>query len=150
MPLDYAWEKIIDLLSDDFLDKKAHDQWAEMEWDQARVPLVINWPAILQREAAGTYRAFAQRRDGVLTGYIGFHFWRPDRHITTLYVQEDTIWVVPGPHRGLMWADLWRHALKAIPRPAKVQGQARSARAGRVLQRLGLPPLEMIHSAYIE
>jgi hypothetical protein len=155
MPLTYGWEPLLGLLANDRLGELVKAHWAEIALDTDKVPLAVNWKLYLAREEQGTWRAFVARRDGKLAGYIGFHFHRPDRYQSTLYIQEDTIWVVPEEkNRGLVWASLWKHALSALPRPAKVQGKVRlkdsEARAGRILERLGLPAVEMLHSAYLE
>jgi hypothetical protein len=104
------------LLTRDNLAALAEEHWRAIALDQDTVPLAVDWHAYLDRERAGSWRAFTARRDGELVGYIGFHMHRPDRYRQTMFVQEDTIWVVPveGASRGLIWRALWREAIKAI------------------------------------
>jgi hypothetical protein len=75
--------------------------------------------------------------------------------------------------RGLVWRGLWREALKALPRPAKVQGKIRLNEAdallldntigrrwgkrriaflmaGAVLRSLGLSPVEVVFSTFLK
>jgi hypothetical protein len=158
--LTYAFEPLLDLLVNDRLGEKIKAHWTEIATDKTTVPLSVNWGAYLQREQAGSFRAFIARRDDVLVGYIGVNFFRPDRHTGTLYVRDETIWVVPdeGPgRRGLVWAGMWKALLPVLPRPCKVMAgltlsaDPRQAEVlGGLLRRLGLRPMEMVMGAYLE
>jgi hypothetical protein len=174
--ISYQFEPLIRLIGQDNLIQITQQHWSAIALDRDNVPLVVDWELYLSQERAGTWRAFTARRDGRLIGYIAFNFHFPTRYRTTLYVQEDTIWVVPdvGPlSRALIWRGLWREALKALPRPAKVQGKVRlgatdaallrgtigkrfgADRAvfmavGHVLRKLGLQPVEVVFSTFLK
>jgi len=128
----YQFERLIDLLCYDDLARITREHWAAIALNRRDVPLVVDWEAYLSAERAGTWRAFTARRDGRLIGYIAFNFQHPVRYRTTLYIQEDTIWIIPevGPMaRALIWRGLWKAALEALamqaPKPAVVYGKVR-------------------------
>ena len=156
--LTFGFQPILDLLVNDRLGDLVKTHWAEIGADRAAVPLAVNWGAVLQREAAGTLRAFTARRDGALVGYIGFNFFCPDRHTGTLYIRDETIWVVTTEaHRGLVWRAMWQAAVPMLPRPCKLMAGLTMGRDKRhtrvlakVLKRLGLRPMEMVMGAYLE
>ena len=172
----YQFEPLLRLIGYDDLMLITAEHWRAIALDQADVPLVVDWELYLSQERAGTWRAFTARRGGVLVGYIAFNFSHPTRYRTTLYVQEDTIWVVPDVNpvaRALIWRGLWKNALKALPRPCKVQGKIRlnpdeagilSRTIGRrfgperilflavggILRSLGLRPVEVLFSTVLK
>jgi hypothetical protein len=156
--LTFSFEPILDLLVNDRLGDLIKTHWAEIGADKATVPLSVSWLSVLQREAAGNLRVFTARRDGILIGYIGFNFFRPDRHTNTLYIRDETIWVVPSEaHRGLVWRAMWQAAVPMLPRPCKLMAGLTMGRDKRqtrvlakVLQRLGLRPMEMVMGTYLE
>jgi hypothetical protein len=155
-PLTFQWEPLSILLDNDNLDLLVRQHWREIALDHDTVPLDVDWEAYLDQEREGRWRAFVGRRAEKLVSYIPAHFHRPARYRSTLYIQEDTIWVVPDePDRGLVW---WRtvSAFKAaVPRPCKLQIKSRlrdgkTTTPSRILERLGLPAVEVLHSAYLE
>jgi hypothetical protein len=175
--ISYQVEPLIRLLCYDNLARITFEQWSAIALDRQDVPLVVDWEAYLAAERAGTWRAFTARDEaGQLLGYIAFTFQRPIRYRTTVYAQEDTIWIVPDAgafRRALIWRGLWREALKALPRPCKVFGKVRLGAAdarlmrntigkrhgaqrvlflmmGAVLRSLGLRPVEVVFSAFLK
>lgn len=172
----YGFEPLIRLLCYDNLARITQEHWQAIALDRGEVPLVVDWEAYLAAERAGSWRAFTARRGTQLIGYIAFNYQLPVRYRTTLYVQEDTIWIVPdvGPlARALIWRGLWRAALAALPRPCKVQGKVRLSASdarlmrntmgkrmgaqrllflgvGKILRSLGLEPVEVVFSAFLK
>ena len=167
----YGFEKLIDLLCYDDLARITREHWQAIALNRREVPLTVDWEAYLAAERAGTWRAFTARGDdGKLLGYIAFNYHLPIRYRTTLYIHEDTIWVIPEAgtmRRALIWRSLWREALAALPRPAVVYGKVRltetdakllrntigkrigAKRAlflavGLVMRSLGMEPVEMV------
>jgi hypothetical protein len=145
----YQWEPLKNLIDAGVKDEvKRH--WLEIGLDQEAVPLTVDWDAYARKERAGTWRVFTARRDDALIGYIAFHLHKPDRYVGTLFIQEDTIWIIQTErNRGLLWLALWRAALKVLPRPSLVQGKTRNTpegrRAAKLLKRLAFREIEAVH-----
>lgn len=158
MGLTFGFEPLLTLLVEDRLGELVKAHFAEIGADKSTVPLTVNWGAYLQREQGNTFRAFVARRDNALIGYIGLNFFRPDRHTGTLFVRDETIWVLPSEkRRGLVWRAMWRAVVPILPRPCKLMvGLTLTGPEGQVeilqgcLQRLGLKPAEMVMGAYLD
>lgn len=152
--IEYGFEPLATLL-DDGLDALAREHWRAIALDHSAVPLDVDWEAYARREQDGSWRAFTARRDGILVGYVGFFFFHPERYRSTLYINDDTIWVVPTErNRGLIWRGLVRAAMKELPRPAKLQFQVRVRHGGRVtariLENLGFELNTMLYSVLLK
>lgn len=152
MALIFDFEPLATLL-DDGLGEIVREHWAAIAVDQEDVPLDVDWEAYQRREDNGTWRGFTARRDGRIVGYVGFFLFRPERYQSTLYINEDTIWIVPDePNRGLLWYQLLKAAMAALPKPCKLQVKVRlqygGDRTGKLLERLGLVANEMIYTGY--
>ena len=147
--LTFQWEQLAKLLDEDGLAETVKRHHVEVGVDQDTVPLVIDWNAYLHKQAVGLWRPFTMRRDGVLAGYIAFHFHRPDRYQDTLFIQEDTIFIIEtNPRvRGLLWLRLWKEARDRMPRPCKLQGKVREDRLLPLVERqVGLRKIESVVS----
>ncbi len=151
--LSLGWEPLSGLLSDG-AGSLTRQHWEEIALDQDKVPLVIDWLALLQEEKIGRFRVFSARRAGKLIGYVSFRFFRPERYATTLYCNDDVFWLAPEERKGLTGYKLLRAAIAALPRPCKLQFKEKigfqDGRVGTLLERLGLEPVEMLYSAYLE
>lgn len=69
--------------------------WKEIALDQARVPLVPNYPEYLKREAEGQVLCVVLREAGRVVGYF-VGFIAPGLHyMTTLTLTMDIYWIHP-------------------------------------------------------
>lgn len=150
----YDFEPLSALL-DDGLDAMVREHWSAIALDQSDVPLSIDWAAYQAREDRGTWRGFTARRDGRLIGYVGFFLFRPERYQSTLFINEDTIWVRPEERaRALIWRSLIREAMARLPRPSKLQVKVRERFGGevtgRILESLGFERNEVLYSTFLK
>lgn len=150
LPLTFSWEPLAALL-DEGLDQIVLEHWREIARDQADVPLVVDWDEYQRQEDLGQWKAFVARRGDTMVAYIAFFLYHPARYQKTMYVCDDTVWVLPseGKNRGLVWYKLIKAAMAALPRPIKFQVKAREPRVEAILQRLGLKRSEVVYSAYL-
>jgi hypothetical protein len=153
MAIQYEFEPLAELL-DDGLDGLVRQHWSAIALDRDDVPLDVDWASYQAREDNGSWRAFTARRAGRLVGYVGFFLFHPERYQSTLFVNEDTIWVLPDePARALIWRSLIREAMKGLPKPCKLQVKVRERFGGevmgRVLENLGFERNEVLYSRFL-
>lgn len=153
MSVVYGWEPLAAAL-DDGIEALVQRHWQEIALDRDTVPLDVDWERKFSLEAEGVWRGFAARRDGRLIGYVAFFIHEHHHNYrSTRYIYDDIFWLAPEERRGLVGYRLLKESLAALPRPAKVQFRAKigfeNGRVGLLLQRLGLQPVEVVHSAYL-
>lgn len=152
-PVTFGWESLNSLLSDGVA-TLVREHWKEIALDQEKVPLAIDWRAMLEEEKIGRFRVFSARRNGELIGYVAFKSFRPERYSTTLYINDDVFWLAPEERKGLTGYRMLKAAIAALPRPCKLQFKEKigfqDGRVGTLLERLGLQPVEMLYSAFLE
>ena len=90
-----------------------------------------------------------------LIGYVLWYLWYPERYCTTLYVHDHIFFMVPEERTGLNGYKMLKAAIEVLPRPCKLQMREKlSFKQGRVgtilFKRLGLKPIEIVHSAFLE
>jgi len=153
MPLEFGWEPL-DVLLDDGILPMAQRHYDEIALDKGAVELAIDVDAYVEMEQDGRLHIFTARRDGALIGYIMWFFFFPERYRLTQYCSDHLYWLDPNERNGWTGYLLWENALEALPRPCKVQVRTKLSyednRVSLLLQRLGLLPIEMVHSAYLE
>lgn len=148
----YQWDSLRRLL-DDGVAEIARKHWEEIALDKASVALDADWDRYLRHEAAGAWRAFSARRDGRVIGYI---CWWIDHHIRyrgTIYATADVFFILPEHRKGMVGYRLFSEALKALPKPCKVlineKLHFQDGRVGRLLERLGMKPIEVVYSTFL-
>ena len=153
--LTFGWEKLSDLLADGVEAlTKAH--WREIAMDQKDVPLDVDWDQLLAEERAKRYRVFVARRGGKIAGYLPLMFFNPSRYQSTLFVQDDTVYVVPEErNRFAVWLGLFDRAIAELPRPCKLQIRLRpqhgGERIGAILdKRYGTRLTELVHTVVLK
>lgn len=95
----FQWEPLARLLNDG-LEDIAYQDWLEIDVDHKAVPLDVDWEHYCSLEQAGVYRVIAARRNGRLVGYNAFFLNRHTRHRSTIYGQNDVLYLLPGQRRG--------------------------------------------------
>lgn len=152
--INYGWEPLETLLDEGLADLvKLH--WEEIALDKEKVPLDVDWDRKLSLEASGAWRVFTARRDDILVGYISFYIHESAvNYKSTRYIHDDVFWLCPSERRGLTGYRLLQKSIAALPRPCKLQMKVKlgfeGGRVGKLLERLGLSPIEVVHSAYLE
>lgn len=153
--LSFAWEKIDHLLAEG-LAEITEKHWKEIALDQADVPLDVDWRALRASEITGNYKVFVARRDDRLIGYLPFLFWYPQRYSSTLFIQDDTVFVIPEePNRARIWFEMLDRAMSDLPRGAKFQMRVRPQhgghRIGKILEkRYGMVLSEMTYTMVLK
>lgn len=148
-----GWVPLVELLRDGVA-QLAEQHWHEIAHDHAQVPLAIDWPALQRRELFGQWAVFAAYRGMHLVGYVSFYAFRPERYSTTLYINDDVFWLHPDERKGWTGYRLLKAAIEGLPRPCKLQFRHKLAyeggRVGSLLERLGLKPVEVVYSRFLE
>jgi hypothetical protein len=150
----FAWEKLSGLLAEGSA-ALCVQHWEEIALDHETVPLDIDWDQLLKEEQAKRYRVFVARRAGRLIGYLPLIFWYPSRYCSTLHIQDDTIYVVPGEkNRFAIWMQLLDRAIEDLPRGSKLYIRLRpqhgGARIGKILEkRYGVRLTELVYSTVL-
>lgn len=152
MPVTYQWDSLRRLFTEGIVEiTKKH--WEEIALDKATVPLDTDWDRYFHYESIGSWRVFSARQDGKPIGYI---CWWIDNHIryqNTIYATADVFFILPEHRRGMVGYRLFSEALKALPKPCKVlineKLHFQDGRVGRLLERLGMKPIEVVYSKFL-
>ncbi len=151
--LEFGWESCEELLDDGILELSRR-HWDEIALDKEDVPLDIDIDRYLHMERTGYLRVFGARRDGKLVGYVMWYFDRPARYRSTLHISDHIFWLMPEERRGATGYFFLKAALAALPRPSKVQVREKlsfhNGGVGLILGRLGMKPIEMVHSILLK
>lgn len=152
--LTFGWEPLAKLLSE------GNQHWTEKHWreialDHDDVPLDVDWKELIEQERRGQYKVFVARRDGKMVGYLPFMFWYPARYRGTLFIQDDTVYVLPTEdNRARVWFEMLDRAIELLPKPAKLQMRVRpqhgGERIGKILEkRYGMRLSELTYTKVI-
>lgn len=74
--------------------------WEDVELNQDKNPLAINWHAYYGLERLGVLKLFLLRRDGRLIGFTGWFVNTLLRYSKTLWAVSDLLWVEPEERKG--------------------------------------------------
>lgn len=127
--------------------------WREVGNDRHRVPLHVDYARYAQMERDGGLAAWTARDDeGVLVGYNVFFVHRHPHYASTVYAQNDVIYLDPDRRLGSAGVRLIKTALDGL----KLMGVQKvlfhvklGHDFGPVLERLGLRPVETIHEGVL-
>jgi hypothetical protein len=75
--------------------------WAEVETDQAKNPLAINWAGYRDLEARGVFKPLLLYREGRLIGYTCWFIQPPLHHSLTCWAVCDLLYVPPEERLGM-------------------------------------------------
>lgn len=138
------------------LEDLLHLNWEEIESNQDKVPLAINWASYRDFERRGILKAGYLRKKGVLIGYTVWFLHEPMHHGLTKWAINDMIWLDPEHRKSL--AGIWmlqeaerlllEAGAKVITINTKVEGVLASGKArdrvSRILLRLGYHEAERV------
>jgi hypothetical protein len=69
------------------------------------------------------------------------------------YATADVFFILPERRKGMVGYRLFAEAFKALPKPCKVlineKLHFKDGRVGKLLERLGMKPIEVVYSKYI-
>lgn len=152
--IEYGWEPLETLLDEGLADL-VQQHWEEIALDRSVIPLDVDWDRKLHLEATGAWKVFTARRGLDLLGYISFYIHESAiNYRTTRYIHDDVFWLCPSERRGLTGYRLLQKSIAALPKPSKLQMKVKlgfeNGRVGKLLERLGLRPIETVYSAYLE
>lgn len=150
----YHWEPISNLLQRPEFHALTRLHWEEIALDKDTVPLSVDWPRYEQMEDAKTWRIFVAEDDGKVIGYVSWFMGFHVRYKETWYCQGDFFFLHPDYRRGLIGYNLMKNAIAALPRPSKIvmteKLHFKNARVGNLFKRLGMRPIERVHSMTLE
>lgn len=152
--IEYGFEPLETLLDEGLADLVIQ-HWEEIALDKESVPLDVDWDKKLGLESTGQWCVFTARRSGVLVGYVSFYIHHQAiNYKTTRYIHDDVFWLHPDERKGLTGYFLLKKSIAALPKPSKLQFKTKlgfqDGRVGKLLERLGLTPIETVYSAYLE
>lgn len=113
--LRFGWEHLETLLAEPNVKDLITGYWQEL-WPYPDIPVVVDWPLLLRREAEGTYRVWSARVDGTLAGFASFYIEPHVYASTTLFAIDGGHYLSPGfrdtEHR-IGWR-MWKTAKAAL------------------------------------
>jgi len=146
--LDFAEEKLATCIEEAEPLLRAH--WDELARNKDRVPLAPDLAGYFQAEERGRLLIVTARRNGELVGYsVWFYGPHPHYH-TTIFAENDVLWLAPecrNGRAGLRLIEASHAALKAhgVTIPHWREKNAHPA-LGRLLKHLGYVPIETIYA----
>lgn len=127
--------------------------WHEIGLDRHRVPLHIDYARYALMERDGGLAAWTARDDdGRLVGYNVFFLHRHLHYASTLYAQNDVIYLDPDRRMGMAGVRLIKTALDGLKLMGvqKVLFHVKTGHDfGAVLERLGLGAVETIYEGVL-
>ena len=131
--------------------KKHH---AEIALNREAIPLDPDWDRYYNADLAGMLRCLTVRVRGVLVGYI-FVVVSPHLHYaSTVFAQTDIFWLDPAWRQGWLGIRMFKQmeetlrewGVKVIYVNAKLHFMAERGTIGKLFERLGYKPTEMLYS----
>ena len=77
--------------------------WEEVEGDNPKMPLDVNWPLLRTLERQGILRSMILRRDGQFIGYAAYYVQPVVHHASTVWAVADVVYVDPDSR----WAGVY-------------------------------------------
>ena len=152
--IDFQFEPISALLDEGIADL-VEQHWQEIALDKDEIPLDVDWDKKQLLEDQGAWKAWVARHNGFLIGYISFYIHEHAiNYKSTRYIHDDVFWLHPDYRNAGVGKAMIQSAIEALPRPSKLQMKVKltfeGGRVGKLLEHLGLPAVEQVHSAYLK
>lgn len=136
-------ERFEDLLQE--LEPLHQAHWLETEKHRHGLALNPNYPLLVSRERSGGLLQFTVRRQGVLVGHVRMYLGR-STHTSTLFAEEDTLFILPEHRGGLLVIALMRYAERCLRAIGVREIRADSKllnKADVLMRRLGYTPVAL-------
>lgn len=115
MSATFAWETVDALLAEPYLPAMLEEYWHELSPIKEAAPLDPDYANMRAAEAAGLFRIWAARKDGMVIGFVMFHIHPHFNYKRTLFAFDSGHYLDPS-HRDSDWTGIkmWRSALDAL------------------------------------
>lgn len=131
--------------------------WKEIALNQDKIPLDPDWARYFDYDLLGILHCLTVRDGQTLVGYVFVLTWPHLHYASTLWAQTDIFWLDPVYRQGwtgfrmlrLMEKRLQELGVRVIYANAKLHFEASRGTIGKLLERLGYKPTEMIYSKFI-
>lgn len=143
-------ERFEDLLEELTPLHRAH--WQETEKHRHGLALAPNYALLMSRERSGGLLQFTARRDGELIGHVRMYLGK-STHTSTLYAEEDTLFILPAHRGGTLVLSLMRYAERCLRDVGVREIRADSKlvnRADVLMRRLGYTPVALKFHKFFE
>ena len=153
--LRYEWEPFRNIAKE--LPPLFKRHWKEIALNQEQVSLDPDWPRYFDYDLLGILRCLTVRDGPTLVGYVFVLVFPHLHYASTLWAQTDIFWLDPSYRQGwtgyrmlrLMEKRLKETGVKVIYANAKLHFEASRGTIGKLLERLGYKPTEMLYSKFI-
>lgn len=126
--------------------------WQETEKHRHGLALRPNYALLLSRERSGGLMQFTARRGGQLVGHVRMYLGK-STHTSTLYAEEDTLFILPAHRGGTLVLSLMRYAERCLRAVGVREIRADSKlvnRADVLMRRLGYTPVALKFHKFLE
>jgi len=138
----------------------AEDHWDECGLFKDHIPLDLDWDKIFKLEEMGMWKSMALRRNGVLLGYSNWIVGPTLHYRSTVFAQNDSIFLAAGAREGYAGIKLIRGAEEILrglgvkridyhARPFMRVGK-KDRPLSELFERLGYSLVDRIHSKILE
>lgn len=110
-----SWEKLEKILADPGLPELLQTYWEELSPYKDKLPVVPDWPTMLELEAEGRFKVWVCRADGMVAGFISFHLLRHISYATTKMAIDGGHYLAPQwRDKGRIGYRMWSSAKRAL------------------------------------
>lgn len=88
--------------------------WEEVALNKTKVPLSPDYEKYYQLEEVGAFKVFTVRDEGTLVGYFAVFVFPHPHYMTTVFAQNDVIYLHPDYRKGLTAMRLIRFAQECL------------------------------------
>lgn len=151
----YQWQPFRDFVRE--LPPLFKQHWRELALNQDKIPLDPDWPRYFDLDLIGLLRCLTVRDRGLLVGYVFVLVFPHLHYASTLWAQTDIFWLDPVYRQGwagyrmlrMMEKGLKEIGVKVINVNAKLHFEASRGTIGRLLERLGYQPSDVVYVKFI-
>jgi GNAT superfamily N-acetyltransferase len=152
---EFRWEPFSSIVRE--LPPLFRRHWREIALNQDKIPLDPNWELYFTYEVANVLHVLTVRDQGVLVGYV-FMLVHPHLHYaSSTWAQTDIYWLDPAYRFGWTGVRMFRaveHRMRVLKVEqllvnVKLHFEAERGTVGKLLERLGYKPFDMLYGKYI-
>lgn len=153
----FGWDRLRAVLDDPNLRDLILEQAEELSVFRDHFAPDPDWPLLLGLEAAGQFKVFSVRCEGLLVGYIPFYLVRHPHYRTILWATADNYYVDPA-HRARAGMPMFRRAVEALEKldvrviavHDKIHTDRENVGMGDLFARLGFTAIERLYAKVLK